>query len=66
MIRQGRLGDHRRPRRHDLRRRQPLTVNPLYDLLKNTTGVEAICREIALSIIQGADGRTLVVYDIGE
>ena len=45
---------------------QPLTANPPYDPLKNTTGIEPIRREIALYAVEGAEGRTPVVYVMGE
>ena len=45
---------------------QPLTANLPYDPLKNTTGIEAIQREIAIYAIEGAEGRTPVVYVIGQ
>ena len=45
---------------------QPLTANPPYDPLKNTTGIEPIRREIALYAVEGAEGRTPVVYVRGE
>ena len=45
---------------------QPLTANPPYDPLKNTTGIEPIRREIAIYAIEGAEGRTPVVYVIGQ
>lgn len=45
---------------------QPLTANPPYDPLKNTTGIEPIRREIARYAIEGAEGRTPVVYVMGQ
>lgn len=44
----------------------PLQTNPAYDPLKNTTGIEPIRREIALYAVEGAEGRTPVVYVMGE
>ena len=45
---------------------QPLTANPPYDPLKNTTGIEPIRREIALYAVEGAEGRTPLVYVMGQ
>ncbi len=43
-----------------------LKANPPYDPLQNTTGVETIRREIAIYAVEGAEGRTPVVYVIGQ
>lgn len=44
----------------------PLQTNPAYDPLKNTNGVKPIRREIALYAVEGAEGRTPVVYVMGS
>ena len=43
-----------------------LKANPPYDPLQNTTGVETIRREIAIYAVEGAEGRTPVVYVLGQ